>query len=136
VRGPRQPCGSVWLPCTNRDGSRRRHAPHCVFLPASRPRNAMTTARTVLVLGANGRFGLAAAQAFAAAGWRVLAQVRRDAAPGMPARAELVRAPLAALADGTALALLPRVAIVVHAVNPLYTRWEQEALPAAYAGMA
>ncbi|MGZ5276739.1 MAG: hypothetical protein ACXWCU_12555, partial [Caldimonas sp.] len=52
---------------------------------------------TVLVLGANGRFGLAAAQAFDAAGWTVLAQVRRDAAPGMPARARLLRAGLAEL---------------------------------------
>ena len=91
--------------------------------------------RTVLVLGANGRFGLAAAQAFAAAGWRVLAQVRRDAAAEMPAGAELVRAPLAALADGTALAALPPVGVVVHAVNPVYTRWDEEALPAAHAGI-
>jgi len=97
----------------------------------------MTTdsSRTVLVLGANGRFGFTAAQAFASAGWRVLAHVRRDAAAGMPASAELVRAPLAALADGTALPLLPPVGVVVHAVNPIYTRWEEEALPSAHAGM-
>ena len=91
--------------------------------------------RTVLVLGANGRFGLAAAQAFAAAGWRVLAQVRRDAAPGMPASAVLVRSSLAALANGDADAALPQASVVVHAVNPLYTRWDEEALPAALAGM-
>ena len=91
--------------------------------------------RTVLVLGANGRFGLAAAQAFAAAGWRVLAQVRRDPAPAMPASATIVRAPLAALAAGGALAALPRADVVVHAVNPLYTRWD-EVLPAATAAMA
>jgi nucleoside-diphosphate-sugar epimerase len=96
----------------------------------------MTTphTRTVLVLGANGRFGLAAAQAFAAAGWRVLAQVRRDPAPAMPASATIVRAPLAALAAGGALAALPRADVVVHAVNPLYTRWD-EVLPAATAAM-
>ena len=91
--------------------------------------------RTVLVLGANGRFGLAAAQAFAASGWRVLAQVRRDAAPAMPGSAVLVRAPLASLASGEALAALPKASVVVHAVNPLYTRWDEEALPAALAGM-
>lgn len=91
--------------------------------------------RTVLVLGANGRFGLAATQAFAAAGWRVLAQIRRNAAAAMPANAELVRAPLASLADSSALAVLPAVGVVVHAVNPLYTRWDEEALPAAQAGM-
>jgi nucleoside-diphosphate-sugar epimerase len=89
--------------------------------------------RTVLVLGANGRFGLAAAQAFAAAGWRVVAHVRRDAAEGMPAGAELVRAPLGALAD--ALAGQPAPSVVVHGINPIYTRWDEEALPAARAAM-
>ena len=90
--------------------------------------------RTVLVLGANGRFGLAAAQAFAAAGWRVVAQVRRDPAQTMPPSAEIVRAPLAALGAGDALAALPHIDVVVHAVNPLYTRWD-EALPAATTAM-
>ena len=101
---------------------------------AERMTSAPSSLRTVLVLGANGRFGLAAAQAFAAAGWRVLAQVRRDAAAGMPAAAEIVRAPLAALSAGAPLPALPDV--VVHAVNPLYTRWREEAMPAALAGIA
>ncbi len=91
------------------------------------------TNRTVLVLGANGRFGLAAAQAFAAAGWHVLAHVRRDAAEGMPAGAELVRAPLAVIADS--LAGQPVPSVVVHGINPIYTRWDEEALPAARAAM-
>ena len=90
--------------------------------------------RTALVLGANGRFGLAAARAFAAAGWRVVAQVRRDAVPAMPPAATVVRAPLAALASGEAFAALPRASVVVHAVNPLYTHWD-EALPAATTAM-
>lgn len=34
------------------------------------------SSRTVLILGARGRFGLAASQAFAAKGWRVIAQIR------------------------------------------------------------
>ena len=72
-------------------------------------------ARTVLVLGANGRFGLAATQAFAAAGWRVLAHVRRDAAAGMPAGAELVRAPLEAL--GVALRSRPAAARSASSVS-------------------
>ena len=45
--------------------------------------------RRVLILGANGRFGLAAAQAFDAAGWEVVAQVRRAPAAGMPRRARI-----------------------------------------------
>ena len=92
-----------------------------------------SSAGTVLVLGANGRFGLAAAQAFAAAGWHVLAQIRRDGASGMPAGAELVRAPLADVGD--ALARRPVPDVVVHGINPIYTRWDEEALPAARAAM-
>lgn len=34
---------------------------------------------TVLILGARGRFGMAAARAFADAGWRVLGQTRPGA---------------------------------------------------------
>jgi len=95
-------------------------------------KHAHVPARTVLVLGANGRFGLAAAQAFAAAGWHVLAHVRRDAGAGMPVQAELVRAPLATLAD----ALFDRAPdVVVHGINPIYTRWQEEVLPAARAAM-
>ena len=98
------------------------------------PSSRFDPARTVLVLGANGRFGLAAAQAFAAAGWHVVAQVRRDAAAGMPADATLVRAPLTSLADALVAEPGVRPSVVVHGVNPLYTRWD-EALPAARAGM-
>src|SRR4051794_15425655 len=101
--------------------ARRLPFPHTAMTAPTRP--------CVLVLGANGRFGLAAARAFDAAGWIVLAQVRREAAPGMPERARLVRAPLESLADALPAGAAPSV--VVHAVNPLYTRWNEEALPAA-----
>ena len=90
------------------------------------------THKTVLILGANGRFGLAAAQAFSAAGWQVLAQVRRALAPDMPAGVRAVHAPLA---DTTALAGQAHgAAVVVYAANPIYTQW-QHALPMARAGM-
>ena len=50
----------------------------------------------------------------------------------MPGEAELVRAPLAALAA----ALGERVPdVVVHGINPIYTRWQEEVLPAAHAAM-
>ncbi len=96
----------------------------------------MTSAATrpaVLILGANGRFGLAAAQAFDATGWSVLAHVRREAAAGMPAGARLVRGELAQLPGALAGAAAP--AVVVYALNPIYTRWDEEALPTARAGM-
>lgn len=88
---------------------------------------------TALILGANGRFGLAAAQAFDAAGWQVVAPLRRDAAPGMPGGVRVLRL---AVEQTDALAREARGArVVVHAVNPVYTRWETELLPAARAGM-
>jgi nucleoside-diphosphate-sugar epimerase len=88
--------------------------------------------RTVLILGANGRFGAAAVEAFAAAGWRVLAQARRAPAQ-LPEGAEALRLPLddaAALANAAAGA-----EVVVHAVNPPYDQWDGQMLPLARQGM-
>lgn len=95
------------------------------------------TSRRVLILGAQGRFGRAATQAFASAGWQVLAVTRRPLAapppgvqslcvalrPGDPAGLQALRA----AAEG--------VTLVVHALNPRYTRWPQELLPLARLGM-
>ncbi len=90
--------------------------------------------RRVLILGANGRFGLAAAQAFDAAGWDVLAQVRRTPAAGMPARARIVALPTTDV-DGI-VAHAAGADVVVHALNPKdYTRWATELLPMARQGM-
>jgi len=96
--------------------------------PPSTPR------KTVLVLGAHGRLGLAAAHAFADAGWQVLAQVRRTTAPDMPTGAIVLNTPLADTARLCAQAAGARV--VVHAVNPPYTRWRQEAMPLLQDGIA
>ena len=91
------------------------------------------TKPTALILGANGRFGLAAAQSFDAAGWQVVAALRRDPAPGMPAGTRVLRVPIE---ETDTLAREARGArVVVHAVNPVYTRWATELLPAARAGM-
>ena len=74
---------------------------------------------TVLILGARGRFGMAAARAFADAGWRVLGQTR-------PGASVLANAPVEwldlVLADTSALAAAAQGAsVVVHALNPAYT---------------
>lgn len=91
------------------------------------------THRSVLILGANGRFGLAAAQAFASAGWTVLAQTRRAPTQGMPAGTRQVSA---GLDDVDALVRdAAGASAVVYAVNPLYTRWNAQMLPLARAGM-
>lgn len=89
---------------------------------------------TVLVLGAAGRFGHAAVQAFAQAGWRVLAQQRRP--PAQPSAGPVQTLPLP-LSQPDALAAAARGAsVVVHAANPVYTRWDAELLPLLHQGLA
>lgn len=89
-----------------------------------------TDTRTVLILGANGRFGQVAMQAFAHAGWNVIAQTRS------PARAPLPAAARSLVCDATdASAVLAgcasRIDVVVNALNPLYTEWETRVAPLA-----
>ena len=88
---------------------------------------------TVLILGANGRLGCAAARAFDAAGWRVRAQVRRDSSPELPRRALSLHRSL----DGVdaLVAEACGASVVVHAINPAYTRWDAEAMPALRRGL-
>jgi nucleoside-diphosphate-sugar epimerase len=87
----------------------------------------------ILVIGAAGRFGRAAAAAFRDAGWQVTSQVRRGAGARALAATEIVeadalnRAALTAAARGTD--------IVLHAANPPYTQWQRQALPLAYAAI-
>jgi nucleoside-diphosphate-sugar epimerase len=99
--------------------------PHPPKIPAQAP--------TVLVLGAAGRFGGACVQAFADAGWQVLAQARRplDMLPTGTRTLTVDLGDTAALAKAAADARA-----VVHAVNPLYTEWAQRMLPLARQGMA
>ncbi len=89
--------------------------------------------KTVLVLGGRGRFGLAAAQAFAAGGWRVLAQMRPGASvPQVPGVEWLP----VAVDDTAALARTAEAAtVVVHALNPIYTQWDRQAMPLLDAGL-
>ena len=105
--------------------------------------SSSSPAGTVLVLGGRGRFGLAAVQAFARDGWRVLAQMRPGVqAPtvaGVQWLAQAVDTPQAV----TELVALVRQAggatVVVHALNPnQYTRaaWERENGPLLQSGMA
>ena len=87
----------------------------------------MTTASTVLILGARGRFGQAAARAFARAGWQVLGQVRPGAqGPAIAGVHWLALQP----SDTAALANAARgAAVVVNGLNPVYTHkaWRAEA---------
>lgn len=76
--------------------------------------------KTVIILGAQGRFGRAAATAFAADGWTVTRLVRPGKG-GTPGTVE---------ADATDAASLARAcrdhALIVNALNPPYHRWKAE----------
>ena len=82
---------------------------------------------TVLVLGGRGRFGLAAVQAFAQAGWQVVAQVR-PGATALPALAGVRW--LQAEPTGTAalVAAAAGATVVVQALSPAYTHraWKRD----------
>lgn len=91
--------------------------------------------QTVLILGAAGRLGFAATQAFSQAGWRVVAQARRTPMGGWAAGVEHTTAALQDTAMLCAQAGLSTRA-VLYAVNPVYTRWTQDLLPWARCGMA
>lgn len=86
----------------------------------------MQTASTVLILGARGRFGRAAARAFAQAGWKVIGQLRAGGeAPRIPGVQWLPAEP----GDTAALAAAARGAtVVVQALSPVYTNkvWRKE----------
>lgn len=95
---------------------------------------------TVCILGARGRFGLAAAQAFANAGWRVLAHMRPGAqVPVEAAQDARIQWLATDLNDSAALARAARGAIVVvNALNPAYTHkaWKAQVLPMLDASVA
>ncbi len=95
---------------------------------------------SVLILGARGRFGSAAARAFADAGWRVLGHMRPTAkVPDVVAQDRRIEWLAIDLFDTGGLAKAAgRVDVVVHALNPLYTHkaWQAEALPMADAAIS
>lgn len=89
--------------------------------------------RTVLILGARGRFGQAAAKAFADANWRVVAH-RRPKGNTPESLAQDGRIEWIECASGDLAAMKMKAAgasILVHAINPIYTNraWSEEALP-------
>ncbi len=91
--------------------------------------------KTVLILGARGRFGLCAARAFAQAGWQVLAQARGTAGPAIDG----VRWLHTDINDTAALAQqAAQASVLVHAINPGYkvATWEREALANLHSSMA
>ncbi|MCC6890985.1 MAG: NAD-dependent epimerase/dehydratase family protein [Hyphomicrobiales bacterium] len=85
----------------------------------------------ILVLGAAGRLGFAAAEGFRDHGWSVKGLVRPGAAHRAPRGIDVIetgdRAVAVKEARGTD--------IVLHALNAPYTGWTQHALPLAYSAI-
>ena len=82
---------------------------------------------TVLILGANGRFGRVAVRAFAEAGWTVIAQARKPLVD--PCGGRVRHLGFAVTQQEAIVVAAVGTAVVVNAMNPLYTRWDSEALP-------
>jgi nucleoside-diphosphate-sugar epimerase len=81
----------------------------------------------ILILGASGRLGAAAAAAFQRAGWEVIAHVRT---PSAHSDANCIHYISNALAETDAIARAAAGAcLVLYAINPPYPRWKAEALP-------
>jgi nucleoside-diphosphate-sugar epimerase len=91
------------------------------------------TPSTVLILGANGRFGAEAVRAFSASGWQVLAQARRTPASALPEGAKAIAIPLED--TDRIVSASQGASTVVYAVNPLYTDWDAQMLPLARLGL-
>ena len=78
----------------------------------------------IIILGAKGRFGRAATQAFLASGWRVRAFARSWQGTAGEAGAELIAGDAF---DGAALASAAKDCdVIVNALNPPYPRWARE----------
>lgn len=89
--------------------------------------------KTVLILGATGRLGHSLLHAFRDAGWQVVAQGRSHAPTDLPLGIDYDRGPLDPVYW---LHRYPQASVVVHAINPHYSRWDKEAIPALRAGIA
>lgn len=79
--------------------------------------------QSVLVLGAGGRLGQASVAAFAQAGWTVWAQARKPIAAIQSRSVHYIQAD--ALDVAAIVAQCGKVDVIVHGLNPDYTRWEQ-----------
>jgi nucleoside-diphosphate-sugar epimerase len=87
----------------------------------------------ILVLGAAGRLGHAAAEAFRDAGWSVVGVVRPGAGSRAPHGTDIIEAN--ALDRDAVKQAAHNADVVLHALNPVYTEWPKFALPLAYAAI-
>jgi nucleoside-diphosphate-sugar epimerase len=86
----------------------------------------------ILVLGAAGRLGFSAAEAFRDAGWQVKGLVRPRRAGFVPRGVESVEV----LARDDAIAAARGCDVVLNALNPAITEWRRNALSLAHSAIA
>ena len=86
----------------------------------------------ILVLGAGGRFGYAAAEAFRDAGWSVKGLVRPRKKGFAPSGIEVIEA----VTREQAIEAAKGCDVVLNAFNPAITEWQKNALALAYAAIA
>lgn len=86
------------------------------------------THQSVLILGANGRFGSHVAQAFANTGWTVLAQTRPSSKlhASLCHHAGITHCPIDISSQNDLLKAAKSCKLVINALNPAYHRWEAE----------
>ena len=82
--------------------------------------------QTIAILGANGRLSNAAARAFQAAGYRVIAVTRSGNANGLSG---IEKRAADALDRDALIGATSGADIIFNGLNPLYTRWDKQVLP-------
>lgn len=86
----------------------------------------------ILVLGAAGRLGYTAAEAFRDAGWSVRGLVRPKRAYAVPYGVE----PIEAVTRDEAVEAARGCDVVLNALNPIITKWQQNAMAHVYGAIA
>lgn len=90
--------------------------------------------QTVVILGAAGRIGDAAAKAFLAAGWRVKGVARNAKAATLRKGVEVIEAD--AYDRRSLIRAVDGADVILNALNPKYTEWETTVMPLAENVMA
>ncbi len=85
--------------------------------------------QTIVILGAAGRIGDAAAKAFLAAGWRVRGLARNAKAATLRAGVEVIEAD--AYDRKSLIRAVEGADVILNALNPKYTEWETTVMPLA-----
>lgn len=105
-------------------------------MTASKPTNRNRPARTIAVLGANGRLSREAARAFHRAGWHVIAITRSGQSDALASLDGIELRAADALDCQAVIAATAGADVIFNGLNPPYTDWAEKALPMAENALA